>query len=106
MDEPETENPRWQGEGENETFRLINTSHLVELQARPQCKDRWIERYLEFLEELNRQSGRRPASTHCVAQAMRAYGAFCATCCPIHRQSTWQAVSAALQLFCQSQEHN
>jgi hypothetical protein len=102
----ETENPRFAAEGADETFRRIDSSHIPETQARPRCRCVWVERYLEYLERLNRKSGGGPVSTHFVNVATRAYGSFCASCDPFYRHSSWRAISAACQLFCQRSRSN
>src|SRR5260370_3577559 len=94
----ETENPRFEAEGVYETFPPIDSSHMAETQARPLCRCVCVERYLEYLERLNRQSGRSPVSTHFVNVATQAYDSFRASCDPFYRHSSWRAISAACQL--------
>src|ERR1700675_311862 len=90
----------------NRTVRTSLAVTIRDASPRVRCRDIWVEKYLEFLETLHHQSARRPASTYLVDAAVRAYGAFCLTCCPIHRRAAWQAISAACALFAQSSRHN
>ena len=70
------------------------------------CRDRWIERYLIFLEALNAELGGGSVSDHTVRAASKAYSVFCGSCDLFYRLSAWRAISAACQLFAQRKERN
>jgi len=71
-----------------------------------ESRDIWVEAYLLFLESLNHQSGGGPVFTRAVNVATRAYGAFCGSGDIFYRRSSWQAISAACQLFAQRSHRN